>query len=133
MPEGRRAAAHVNDDVEDAAVHASHELWLAGIGLEVDPTDRAGVTARVIVLDEVGVDPELGIARAAVRLEEIPALVREDARLDEHRAGQAGGDRRHVSAFAARGRRPSSSLKYARYESVTASQPYRSRTRSAAR
>ena len=85
FPEGRRVAAHVDDDVEDRAERAAHELRLADARLQVHPAQHAERRARVVVLHELDVDPELGVRAAPVALEEEPALVAKDCRLDEDR------------------------------------------------
>jgi hypothetical protein len=49
----------------------------------------------VVVLDELGFDAELGENAATVGLEEEPARVAVDRRLDQERAVEAGVDSSH--------------------------------------
>ena len=58
---------------------AAHELGRAAADLEVHPADDPVRGARVVVLDHLLVDPELGELVAAVGLGEEAALVAEDA------------------------------------------------------
>ena len=62
---GGRAAAQVDGHVEDLATRAADQLRLAGLGLEVEAAQRAARGARVVVLDELDLDPQLrpGVAR----------------------------------------------------------------------
>ena len=95
-----RARARVDDDVEDRAARAAHELRHPRLHVQAahDPAARA----RVVVLDEVVVDPQLGQHASAVGLQEEAALVAVHDGLEQQRAVQA------VSS--ARTRRDASSL-----------------------
>ena len=57
---GGRVAAQVDGDVEDRPARAADQLRLARLGLEVDPAQRPLGGARVVVLDELDADAELG-------------------------------------------------------------------------
>ena len=92
LPEGRRAPAQVDGDVEDLAPGAADQLRLAGLGLEVDPPQRRPRGARVVVLDELDVDPQLGPGVAAVGLDHEAALVAVDLGLEQHDPLELGRD-----------------------------------------
>jgi len=83
LAQRRRAAPDVDDDVENRPARAPHELWLALVagtaaGLEVHPPHDAAPGARVVVLDELVRDAELGPLLAAVGLHEEGPLVAEE-------------------------------------------------------
>ena len=80
---GRRVAAQVDGDVEDLAAGAADQLRLAGLGLEVEAAQGALRGARVVVLDELDLDAELGPGVAAVGLDHEAALVAVDLRLEQ--------------------------------------------------
>ena len=95
LPEGRRPAAHVDEDVEDRPAPAAHELRRAAPDGEVHPAHDAAARARVVVLDHLLVDPELHEAAAAVGLAEEAALVAEDVGREQDRALQARVESSH--------------------------------------
>src|SRR4029077_8402044 len=83
LPVGGGAAAQVDGDVEDLAASAADQLRLTRLGLEVDPAQGALRGARVVVLDELDLDPELGPGVAAEGLEHEAALVAVHLGLDQ--------------------------------------------------
>ena len=94
-----RAAAQVDDHVEDPPARAAHELGDAGADVEVHAAHDAARGAGVVVLDEalLGRDAGGGVPLQAVGLAEEAALVGEDARLEDHGTGEAGGDDVHAA------------------------------------
>jgi hypothetical protein len=90
LPEGRRAAAQVDDDVPDAAAGAADELALARIGLEVHPAHGAAARARVVVLREGLRDAVIGPPIGAPGLHEEAPLVAEHARREQRQAVDPG-------------------------------------------
>ena len=83
LAEGGRVAAQVDGDVEDRAARAADQLRLARLGLEVEAAQGALRRARVVVLDELDVDAELGPGVAAVGLDHEAALVAVDLGLEQ--------------------------------------------------
>ena len=87
---GGRAAADVDDDVDDRPAGAADQLGLARVGLEVhaphDPAARPGV----VVLHPVVGDTVVGEDARAVGLGEEAARVAVDRGLDQQRAVQVG-------------------------------------------
>ena len=83
LPVCGRVAAQVDGDVEDLPARAANQLRLAGLGLEVQAAQGATQGARVIVLDELDIDAQLGPGVAAERLDHEAAGVAVDHRLDQ--------------------------------------------------
>ena len=83
-PKRRRALANVHRHVPHRAADDAHELRL-GVrpGLPVEPAHDALHRAALVVLHELGVDARRRIARAVVRLAEIPARICEHVWLDD--------------------------------------------------
>ena len=71
--EARRAGADVHDHVEDRAARAAHELCLSR--LEVHAAQHPSSRARVVVLHEAPVDPQVGQPAGPEGLEEEAARV----------------------------------------------------------
>ncbi len=91
---GGRAAAQVDGDVVDRPARAADELALARLGLEVHAAEGAALgRARVVLLDEVLVDPELAPAVGPEALDQEAALVAVDGRLDRDQPVDPGLDR----------------------------------------
>ncbi len=84
--------AQVDGDVEYPPARAADQLRLARLGLEVQATQRALRGARVVVLDELGLDAVLGPEVAAVGLDHEAALVAVDHRLEQDDPGEPGRD-----------------------------------------
>ena len=80
---GGRAAAQVDGDVEDPPARAAHQLRLARLGLEVQAAQRPLRGARVVLLDELDLDPELGPAVAPEGLDHEAARVAVDVGLEQ--------------------------------------------------
>jgi len=93
LPERRRAAPDVDEHVEDRAVCAAHELRHPR--LDVHPADDPTPGARVVILDEVIGDTEIGEGAAAVGLLEEATVVAMDDRFDQDRTGQCDGKGAH--------------------------------------
>src|SRR5437867_308191 len=86
-PKGWRTHTQVNSDIEHGAHRATHQLLHGGgHALEMQPTDDALLRLRTVVLHELLANPELDITPPAIGLEEQPAVVPVDLRLDEHQA-----------------------------------------------
>src|SRR5205085_7485204 len=64
------------------------ELPLRVLDLVVQPAQNASRRARVIVLHEVGVDPDVRKRPAVITFEKKPARVAENARLDQKHVGE---------------------------------------------
>ena len=95
LAERRRVAPQVDRDVEDAAAGHAHELALAGVGLEVDPAQRAAARARVVVLHEVRGN---AVPRPLIRpvgLQEEAALVAVHGGGEQDEAVEACGEAFH--------------------------------------
>ena len=87
---GGRVAAQVDGDVPDPPPQAADQLRLPGLGLEVQAAEDPGAGARVVVLDELDVDPELGPGVRAERLDQEAALVAVHLRLEQDEAVEPG-------------------------------------------
>ena len=96
-PEGRRAFADVHSHVQHGAPDDSHELRLSVWRLlEMQPPDDSVARPALVVLDKVNVRDFFSEFTFGERLEEIPPVVPEDARLDDHRAVYRRLDYFHV-------------------------------------
>jgi hypothetical protein len=87
-PEGRGLAAQVDGHVEDLARHRGHELPLPARGLVVQAAQDTPPREGEVVLDVERRQPRGGIALPVHDLQEVAALVREDAGADELESGQ---------------------------------------------
>lgn len=94
---GGRATTQVDEHVDDRADAAAHELRDAIADMEVHAPHDAPARPRVVVLDELLAlrDSRLAMPLATVGLAEEAPAVRVDVRLDEDRAGEAGGESAH--------------------------------------
>jgi hypothetical protein len=68
--EGPRRPTNVDYDVPDGAARHAHELRLSRGGLVMQPAYRSYLRARMVVLNEVGVDADRLVGRASIRLDE---------------------------------------------------------------
>ena len=80
---GRGVLAQVHRHVDDRAAGGPDQLRLTRGGLEVDAAQRSLFRPRVVLLDEVDIDPEPCPLAAGVGLEHEPALVAVHLRFDE--------------------------------------------------
>ena len=78
LTERRRARAHVDDHVEDRAARAADQLGHPVADVEVHAAHHAAARARLVVLDELVLDPQVREDVAAVGLGEEAALVAVD-------------------------------------------------------
>jgi hypothetical protein len=85
-----RGTPQVDGDVPDRAAQAANELRLARGGLEVEPAQDAAARARVVLLHELEVHPQLAPRVVAERLDEEPAVVAVHVGLDEDEALDLG-------------------------------------------
>src|SRR5206468_12575103 len=90
LPIGGGAATEVNHHVEDRAARSSNELCLTGPELKVKRSQGPPARARMVVLDEIRVDPELPVMVTAKGLEKKPALVAVDDGLQQHDSVEPG-------------------------------------------
>ena len=93
--EGGRAAAKVDGDVEHLAGDAPHELALRVLDLVMETAQHAMPRLRMVILHEGRVDAGVRQRTRVPALEEIPAVVREHARLEALDVGQVGCDDLH--------------------------------------
>ena len=99
-PEGRRASLDVNRHVQHGALYHANELRLReGRLLEMQPSDDPVARPAFVVLDEVHVGYLFLELSFGERLEKVPPVVPEDARLDDHRAVYRCPDYFHVCWF----------------------------------
>jgi hypothetical protein len=82
---GGRATTEVDRHVPDPSPEAANELRLPGHGLKVKPAKDSGARARVVVLHEVGVDPQLAPGVGAERFDEKATIVAMDLGLEDDR------------------------------------------------
>ena len=95
--ERRRSAPQVDEHVVDRAARAAEKLGHAR--LEVHPTDDPATRARMVVLDEIVLDAELGQDAAAVGFQEEPAVVAVDRRFDQDRPRELSWQSLHERAI----------------------------------
>ena len=100
LAEGRRASPDVHSHVEHGTPDDSHELRLReGRLLEMQAAYHSVARPALVVLDEVHVGDFFLELSLGERLEEIPPVVPEDARLEDHRAVYRCPDYFHVCRF----------------------------------
>ena len=100
LAEGRRTSPDVNRHVQYGTPDDSHELRLReGRLLEMQPPDDSVARPALVVLDEVHVGDFFLELSFGERLEEVPPVVPEDARLEDHRAVYRCPDYFHVCRF----------------------------------
>jgi hypothetical protein len=95
VAELRRRASDVDENVQHCPPRAPHELAHSGLEMHAadDPTARPGL----VVLNELGIDAELGEPRPTVRLDEEPAAVAKHRWLEQDRTTQLGGQYLHAA------------------------------------
>ena len=97
---GRRASPDVHRHVQHGALYHAHQFCLReGRLLEMQPPDDSVARPALVVLDEVHVRDFFSEFSLGERLEEVPPVVPEDARLDDHRAVYRCPDYFHVCRF----------------------------------
>ena len=100
LAEGRRTSPDVHRHVQYGALDDPHELRLREWRLlEMQPPDDSVARPALVVLDEVHVGDFFLELSLGERLEEVPPVVPEDARLDDHRAVYRCPDYFHVCRF----------------------------------
>lgn len=98
--EGRRASPDVNRHVQHGALYHAYQFCLReGRLLEMQAAYHSVARLALVVLDEVHVRNFLIKFTFGERLEEVPPVVPEDARLDDHRAVYRCPDYFHVCRF----------------------------------
>ena len=96
-PEGRRASPDVHRHVQHGALYHTQQFCLReGWLLEMKTPDDPVARPALVVLDEMHVRDFLSEFAFGERLEEVPPVVPEDARLDDHRAVYRCPDYFHV-------------------------------------
>jgi hypothetical protein len=84
--ESRRTAAQINNDVEDRPGSDPDELALGRCAdLIVQPAQHVFGGTAVVVLDEIKIQPDVTEGVAVPGLEEKPARIAEDFRLEQPR------------------------------------------------
>jgi hypothetical protein len=112
--EGGRPAADVHRHVEGRPAHHAHQLALrVRRQLVVQAAQHAGPAARMVVLHERARRRQAECAQAVAEARIVPALhepaaiVGKACRLDDHHAGQVGGQQLHRKTFS-----PSTCIRY---------------------
>ena len=93
--ERRRAAADVDDDVQDGPACGAHELSLAAADREVHARATSPPRPRVVVLHELLGEPQRRERVSAEGLDEEASLVAVHVRREVDEAGEAGRDGPH--------------------------------------
>ena len=100
LSEGRRAFPDVHSHVQHGALYNAHELRLSVWRLlEMQAAYHPVARPALVVLDEVHVGDFFLELSLGERLEEIPPVVPEDARLEDHRAVYRCPDYFHVCRY----------------------------------
>ncbi len=96
LAEVRRAAADVHGHIEHFTDRDANQFALGVLQLVMQATQYAFLRARVVVLDELGVQTGGVLERLGVEtLVEETALVTEHLGFDDQNTGQIGGDDIH--------------------------------------
>src|SRR5690606_4500833 len=99
--EALRAHPHIHGDVPDFAVQHADQLPLPVRLLEMEPAEHPAARPGNVVLHELRGQPQRVVAGLVPALQEMPALVAKDPRLDQEQPAEAELPHVHVSPSAA--------------------------------